>query len=109
MGNPVNKCPKNTIKDNKWTMEEKKWVKVFMKDSKYKDSAPWGTGTLSDGTVVRFVFPKDMELPKGKVFEVADVIGGKQEKMSKDGKYNNITYWVDKCSIRKAQGVELPL
>ena len=90
-------------------MEETKWVKVFMKESKYKDSAPWGTGTISDGTVVRFVFPKDMELPKEKVFEVSNVIGGKQDKLSKDGKYNNRTYWVESCDIRKTQGEVLPL
>lgn len=90
-------------------MEETKWVKVFMKESKFKDSAPWGTGTLSDGSVVRFVFPKDMELPKEKVFEVANVVGGKQDKPSKDGKYINRTYWVESCDTRKTKGEPLPL
>lgn len=89
-----------------------KYLKVFRKDSKFKDEKGnlkyWYTATKSNGNSVNLKFMCDVE-NEGKAFVIYDIIGQRKTKEVEvgDEKYINETYYIKQCKFADVPDEEL--
>lgn len=85
-------------------------LRVYRKESKFKEQKYWYSATRSDGASVVCIFK--CEVPTDSVaFEISNVVGNlKRSEVVKDGEtYINYRYYINSCEFSEIEGEELPI